>query len=1048
MTRSMQLLIVAGALSLGASACGGPKSAGDTGADEDRALTDREVSEPSSAIEEIETPDDVEPLLQSVEGKSPTTTLEVLESASVPVSRRHVDGRYLYLSVSPKIVEHKMVHHLHVEVPDGYHALAVPERDGSNELDSWLVRLRMPGPKEASADTLPFETLELTWFACKNSCGLSPPNGAAYARKTLSIQSDLAKASADGALPVRFDESAAHWLNRLADAGSGERSFYSYAAPRLLRRATQSARDLVGSGRYDPDYVELLLPLRSRSRRESRLLEMAGADRSIERGEPTVDPSSIEAFSMPARPWESIEASLPAGAGDPEGARASKSVAIESVASLAPGDALYAHFPDVRALSSAVDELDRWLGLLRFPFQPGGEAAVFERHAAQLALPLELLGADGASLHARELAIAVHEPSFVRGADLTLIVIPEDRKRLDAVLARGVESIRGEHPELERTSYEIASKERDRPYRVERLTSPDGSVRRHRAEVGGAVVLSNSREALRRVVEVAEGARPSIASRRDFRVMRRLYPHDAGDDSYAGFFFIGDGFYNGWLSPQRRVRSARRWLTYVELMTVNCAALLHGWFEGELPDDGATLVARGLLDKEDLAHAGGAKITFEPTQGASSRAGRIDTLLPVLDVELGEISAEEADSYAKFVERSLGAREVFHPLALRLTRDGGGQISELDGRVLPLNAPGLDNFFRLFEASPRLGAPSLQRGIQLAVGLGDNAPMRQLLDGILKRELNRAQIDSSGIGDWFVLGIDDQASVRDVVWLDGMLAGVGRDEREEARKASLVATSIDRFPVYVAAHIGSIDDFVTARDAFIGALDARKFALSWEPWRAYRGVQLHIGRDAAEQGRSIPSRERFTLYHATAKDIFVASPNLGTMTRYIDRILDGATVTALEEETTESAPFPASSLVGSLRSSGADSWLLRTGLGLLEWQSRPVTRFARRVHLALVRGMGDDLPAAGPARDRMALRLLGLMPRDAHGNRLTIGEKYGLPTSPVHGVEHRPKPAKIPLSPSKLTELALDIQSADAGLQAERSGDARGLRGRLRLERR
>ena len=60
--------------------------------------------------------------------------------------------------------------------------------------------------------------------------------------------------------------------------------------------------------------------------------------------------------------------------------------------------------------------------------------------------------------------------------------------------------------------------------------------------------------------------------------------------------------------------------------------LLHGFLMGKSPASRDDLVKAGLLRKDELAHAGGAAITWEPGKAARSARGTPAAMTPLIDL--------------------------------------------------------------------------------------------------------------------------------------------------------------------------------------------------------------------------------------------------------------------------------------------------------------------------------------------------------------------------------------------------------------------------------
>ena len=143
-------------------------------------------------------------------------------------------------------------------------------------------------------------------------------------------------------------------------------------------------------------------------------------------------------------------------------------------------------------------------------------------------------------------------------------------------------------------------------------------VRRHRATVGGFDVVSNSLAATKRVIDAVAGRAPRLADEPDFRYM---LARDAATPADV-LAFLSDRFVGEVIGPRQKVLEARRQIALAELSRPGFAALLYGWMYGRVPASADEIVASGLLKRDELAHAGGERIDWQPGRGAALVVGR------------------------------------------------------------------------------------------------------------------------------------------------------------------------------------------------------------------------------------------------------------------------------------------------------------------------------------------------------------------------------------------------------------------------------------------
>src|SRR5690606_13325718 len=201
-------------------------------------------------------------------------------------------------------------------------------------------------------------------------------------------------------------------------------------------------------------------------------------------------------------------------------------------------------------------------------------------------------------------------------------------------------------------------------------STPDGELRQFLAALpavgdsGPVTVVSNSRGAVSRIIEVAQGAKPALAAEPDFRYML-LRDRDVPGDVLA---YAGDAFVRRAVSPEQRVMDARRQLGRAELSRLGYGALLFGWLEGREPKDSRELVSQPWFDKAALRHTTGEAISFDIGQAPRSVYGTPGFLEPLIDLPTPtKVTPSERDAYDAFARQYLGQwSDNVDPIALRV----------------------------------------------------------------------------------------------------------------------------------------------------------------------------------------------------------------------------------------------------------------------------------------------------------------------------------------------------------------------------------------------
>ena len=154
--------------------------------------------------------------------------------------------------------------------------------------------------------------------------------------------------------------------------------------------------------------------------------------------------------------------------------------------------------------------------------------------------------------------------------------------------------------------------------------------------------MSNSLAATGRVIDAITGRAPRLADEPDFRYM---LARDAATPADV-LAFMSDRFVGEVIGPRQKVLEARRQIALAELSRPGYAALLYGWMYGRMPASADELVASGLLKREELAHAGGERIDWQPGRAARSSWGAVGELTPLIDLPaLAKVTPSEKAAY-------------------------------------------------------------------------------------------------------------------------------------------------------------------------------------------------------------------------------------------------------------------------------------------------------------------------------------------------------------------------------------------------------------------
>lgn len=819
-------------------------------------------------------------------------------------------------------------------------------------------------------------------------------------------------AEGDREVTEEFAKAMSSYFRRLRRrAGDGASPFYAFASNRIVAM-------------YDDD-AELPEPRpRQRRRQLDRALQfhtgLSAIDQTLQRhrGIRTARIESVDERTIPIDDLEQIEPDgLPF---DEMLEQLDDEPSVERLAGFVPDDVLYLHFDDLRVFRRLLRRMEDGLPPLIQATRGAGErSGAGDHYQTQLALETTGLSEQLGHLVADEVAVVTSDPLFGAGSDISMLFEVTDRARLDQAFDHYENKIR-ERIDVEVVDETIA----DRPVRL--LTSGDGRVRQFRVDLeDDIVVVSNSRRALRRLLEVEAGERRALSDSDDFRYMRAMYPHRSNADE--GFVFFGERFVERVVGPEMRIAAARRAHSRADLTAVNYAALLFGWLRGRSAEDVDELIEEGIVNEEELVHPDGSPIEFSPDGGAFSKWGDARLMTPLVDIEVEAVSEAEQQAYDRFrrgYQRQW--RQLIDPVGARLTyRDNRLSV---DGRMVPLpDRSPYDALSRAVGHQP-VEPKGFDTGFRWTLGVADDADLRSHVGMMATQMTGRADLDVDWLGEWVMVGVSDRGSLWDIALQTGVIPSEETHLRTRHGMQSIPRYA--QIPLYAGADLRSkvaLTTTLTAARSFVE--DVAPGQIEWGQFDSYRDVPVVAVRPA-EAPDDDPWAE-VGIYYAIVDDTFVVSLDLTTLKILVDELLDG--------ESTSGA-HPMQSTI-EVKPDADRSWLTQVVLGAVESQVYRGRREARSGLEAVIRGV----PEFADDPDRWATvseRYLGVVYADPHGGEWAMGA-HGQPEHSLAMGDRDTFWPEIPVEGSPVTELLLSLRDLELAIDVYEEDEHRGLRTRF-----
>lgn len=733
----------------------------------------------------------------------------------------------------------------------------------------------------------------------------------------------------------------------------------------------------------------------------------------------TIDAATLAPVTVPSPDWKTLRAALPPGA----------KADIEPLAAALPADTFVATFRDLRDLAALAREVDETLGpVVRALRGTGGDRLFGDREERRLCIERTPLSEALGHLAAGRVGLVAGDPWVALGSDLALVFEVKDPTLLEGVLDGFVTRARARRPDLETTTVKVAGRD------VRVVRTPDGEIAQHRIRLGDRLVVANGPEILERLISVAEGRSPSLASLDEFSYFRALFPANAPEES--GFLFVSDAAVLRTTSPASKILDARRTEAQADLAAVNGAALLHARLEGRLPESGDALVKSGLLAAAELAHSTGERITYDPRTGARSELGTLAGMRPLeaQRAAFKKVTVSERDAYVNFRETYQAAWRAADPAALRIERLAGGTGWAFETKLLPLVEGTEYDQLRRLVGSTRMTPSPAGAGARWQVAVGRDSEMRRELEQAGHSMLGTAAL--AWLGDWVAVGALESGALWDLAVASKAVPAL-RWPTDGAPREEL--KHLVRLPVYVEAQIAdglSLAALLTAVRR--QADEATAGLVDWgldTPWREVPITRIR----ERPRAQSMLGVEGLSLYYAVVADRFVASLDRATLEHRIDVALDtpaaaAGAATQVSFEFTPTRPSP----------------VTRTLLATADDQFRHAHALALRGFELATEGTGRQALDAADAQT-FTVGHLGLWPESPWGGTFRRDDPALGALHDLRGRGNAPIAPVMPPEGAPLTRFMAELERLSARVELDDVpgvGPGRALRARLEWKRR
>jgi hypothetical protein len=435
---------------------------------------------------------------------------------------------------------------------------------------------------------------------------------------------------------------------------------------------------------------------------------------------------------------------------------------VAEIARLVPEDQYLLQLNSMQSLDELVALTAQWGGsLLRLLTVEAQDQRLETKLEEQLCVRRDVLARLFADAVISEVALTGADTFVEEGSDLTMILRLRQPEVFRKAAAGWLEDARKAHADLTEAEFNY------RGHKIAARYASDRGVSSFVAEHAGYVVYSNSHRAIRRCLDAAVGAAPSLYDSLDYRYVSTILPPSAAAN--AGYFFVPEAMIRRLVGPAAKISEKRRLQCFNNLVMLNNASLFYRMEYGRSPRSLTDLIEGRFVDPAKIVCPHGGAYAFDAAHDACtcSLHNRLKYLTPNTELAVLNVSQSEAAEYQRYKERYQTFWEgAFDPLAIRITMD---RRVKLETCVLPMANGGLYEQVRaMVDKTPRpIGtariAPSAVASLVMVPGRKQIAAQLRAVPGVDEvLKANPTLTDLSWLGDRVSIHFCDGQSILEV----------------------------------------------------------------------------------------------------------------------------------------------------------------------------------------------------------------------------------------------------------------------------------------------
>ncbi len=365
--------------------------------------------------------------------------------------------------------------------------------------------------------------------------------------------------------------------------------------------------------------------------------------------------------------------SIPAAAG------ANQNIAIEPMASVVPAEWLYLRFGEFSNYVWFQELSERFGGdLAQAVLLRSFTSETSQRVERMLATKLTSMAKMFGDQLVADMAVVGSDLYLKEGASLGVIMYAKNMTLLKTAVDADRRSAAAKNPAATLQQVQIAGE------RVSLLSTPDNTVRSFMATKGQAIFVSTSERLTERFLSA--GPEDCLATDPQFRWTRQWMPTE---NEYGVFAYFSPQFFQTLVGPHYQVELRRRMNALAHIDVAELADQL-ATAEGSSGVDADGLKSRGLLP-QNFGVLPVSEIAKDNQGWFDAVRGRRGSFVPIADMDVGTVTAEEAAMCAENAEYFGSRWQSMDPMVFGLRRfrdpiEPTVEVVAVEGYIAPFEA--------------------------------------------------------------------------------------------------------------------------------------------------------------------------------------------------------------------------------------------------------------------------------------------------------------------------------------------------------------------------